>query len=447
MMPLDDPPPTEDDVRSDVHDPPTEDGVATSRRPDGDPPVLDDIWSSIGPGRVPDRGEGPPTIRPSDFVAPAPVPPTPITTTVPPLEKDLPVTDPTPTPSASDLPAATPTDPALTADALREELRIGVRMLQALDAQFKRAETLIQREEEAARRVDESIERLSRRFESLETGTAVSTTIDADEIERTATDAVARITTAADDAARQLHDRLERFVALDSRLDELDATLRTVERRLERLPESAPAGRPTTPVAASASTASTTSSGTLSIEPRIAPSPPASASSAATTGPALDGSNPEVATAIRLQLLVDRGEEVRRELRSDLEAICTASASLVEIVERASETERTLRGTLEADAARPIAGATDDDRAAAGWSIASILRRLADEFDANESATTSTPPTASAPAAALVARSITSIAPSTPVELDVSHGDGHPVRREPLAAPDVTIDPVAATRA
>jgi len=161
----------------------------------------------------------------------------------------------------------------------------------------------------------------------------------------------------------------------------------------------------------------------------------------------LDGSNPEVATAIRLQLLVDRGEEVRRELRSDLEAICTASASLVEIVERASETERTLRGTLEADAARPIAGATDDDRAAAGWSIASILRRLADEFDANESATTSTPPTASAPAAALVARSITSIAPSTPVELDVSHGDGHPVRREPLAAPDVTIDPVAATRA
>jgi DNA repair exonuclease SbcCD ATPase subunit len=319
-------------------------------------------------------------------------------------------------------------------------------MLQALDAQFKRAETLIQREEEAARRVDESIERLSRRFESLETGTVVSTSIDADEIERTANEAVARITTAADDAARQLHGRLERFVALDSRLDELDATLRTVERRLERLPEPAPAGRQTTPVAPAAAAPITTSSGSLSIEPRVDLSASASPNVADTT---LDDSNPELATAIRLQLLVDRGEEVRRELRSDLEAICTASASLVEIVERASETERTLRGTLEADATRSIAPASDDDRASAGWSIASILRRLADEFDANESATGASPSASRppAPAAALVARSIAAIAPTTPVELDVSPTDGHPVRREPLAAPDVTIDPVGAIQA
>jgi hypothetical protein len=423
MMPLDDAPQSEDHADTDVTDPPARGGSESSRWPDGAPPAFDDIWSSIGPGRVPGQGEGPPTIRPSDLVEPSLVSPTPITMTAPPLEKDLPVTETNPN-------LTNPTDPATTSDALREELRIGVRMLQALDAQFKRAESLIQSEEEAARRVEEAIERLSRRFESIETGSVVATGVDAGEIERTATAAVERITTAADDAARQLHDRLDRFVALDARLDELDATLKTVERRLERLPVDTPAA-PTEP-------SSTTISGSLSVEPRI----PA-ASLARTTGTTLDDSNPELAATIRLQLLVDRGEEVRRDLRQDLEAICTASATLVEIVEQASRTERTLRETLDTATSRPVTTSEDGETATAGWSVASILRRLADEFDANDAtalaASTATSPTST------IARSIAAITPTMPIELDVSPGDGNPVRREPLVAPDQSVDAITAS--
>jgi hypothetical protein len=423
MTPLDDAPRSEDHADTDVTDPPAPGGPGSSRWPDGEPPAFDDIWSSIGPGRVPGQGEGPPTIRPSDLVEPSLVSPTPITMTAPPLEKDLPVTETNPN-------LTNPTDPATTSDALREELRIGVRMLQALDAQFKRAESLIQSEEEAARRVEEAIERLSRRFESIETGSVVATGVDAGEIERTATAAVERITTAADDAARQLHDRLDRFVALDARLDELDATLKTVERRLERLPVDTPAA-PTEP-------SSTTISGSLSVEPRI----PA-ASLARTTGTTLDDSNPELAATIRLQLLVDRGEEVRRDLRQDLEAICTASATLVEIVEQASRTERTLRETLDTATSRPVTTSEDGETATAGWSVASILRRLADEFDANDAtalaASTATSPTST------IARSIAAITPTMPIELDVSPGDGNPVRREPLVAPDQSVDAITAS--
>jgi hypothetical protein len=423
MMPLDDAPRSEDHADIDVTDPPARGGSESSRWPDGEPPAFDDIWSSIGPGRVPGQGEGPPTIRPSDLVEPSLVSPTPITMTAPPLEKDLPVTETNPN-------LTNPTDPASASDALREELRIGVRMLQALDAQFKRAESLIQSEEEAARRVEEAIERLSRRFESIETGSVVAAGVDAGEIERTATAAVERITTAADDAARQLHDRLDRFVALDARLDELDATLKTVERRLERLPVDTPAA-PTEP-------SSTTISGSLSVEPRI----PAT-SLARTTGTTLDDSNPELAATIRLQLLVDRGEEVRRDLRQDLEAICTASATLVEIVEQASRTERTLRETLDTATSRPVTTSEDGETATAGWSVASILRRLADEFDANDAtalaASTATSPTST------IARSIAAITPTMPIELDVSPGDGNPVRREPLVAPDQSVDAITAS--
>jgi hypothetical protein len=424
MTPLDDAPRSEDHADTDVTDQPARVGSGSSRWPDGEPPAFDDIWSSIGPGRVPGQGEGPPTIRPSDLVEPPLFSPAPITMTAPTLEKDLPVTETNPS-------LTTPSDPTSTPDALREELRIGVRMLQALDAQFKRAESLIQSEEEAARRVEEAIERLSRRFESIETGSVVAAGVDAGEIERTATAAVERITTAADDAARQLHDRLDRFVALDTRLDELDATLKTVERRLERL--SSDAGSTTS----TSTIPTTTSSGSLSIEPRIT-----DPTSVRPTGTTLDDSDPELAATIRLQLLVDRGEEVRRELRSDLEAICTASATLVEIVERASETERALRGTLET-AATPStrsAGDGDGDASTTNWSVASILRRLADEFDASES-TIPRPTTISSPVAG-IARSIAAIAPTTPIELDVSAATGHPVRREPLLEPTTPTDAI-----
>jgi hypothetical protein len=424
MTPLDDAPRSEDHADIDVTDPPARGGSGSSRWPDGVPPAFDDIWSSIGPGRVPGRGEGPPTIRPSDLVEPSLVSPTPITMTAPPLEKDLPVTETNPN-------LTTPTDPTSTPDALREELRIGVRMLQALDAQFKRAESLIQSEEEAARRVEEAIERLSRRFESIETGSVVAAGVDAGEIERTATAAVERITSAADDAARQLHDRLDRFVALDTRLDELDATLKTVERRLERLSNDPGSTTSTTPT----TIPTTTTSGSLSIEPRVT-----DPTTVRPTGTTLDDSDPELAATIRLQLLVDRGEEVRRELRSDLEAICTASATLVEIVERASETERALRGTLETAASPSTPSVGDGDAGTTNWSVASILRRLADEFDATES-TTPRPTTLPSPVAG-IARSIAAIAPTTPVELDVSSGTGHPVRREPLVEPAAPTDAI-----
>lgn len=419
MTPLDDTPRNEDHVDRSEDDRPARIGSDISREGDGDTPAFDDIWSSIGPGHVPDSGEGPPTIRPADLAASPSVFTAPSQTSAPPQEKDLPVTEITPTPN--------PTDPITPAEALREELRIGVRMLQALDTQFKRAETLIQREEEAARRVDESIERLSRRFESIETGSAVTATVDAEEIERAATAAIDRVTAAADDAARQIHDRLERFVALDSRLDELDATMRTVERRLERLPSATappPAGSSAPPASPSRTT-----SGTLTVEPRIArPSE--------TTGTTLDDSNPALAATVRMQLLVDRGEEVRRELRSDLEAICTASATLVEIVERAAETERTLRSTLATAADGPPGSGAIGDSSPGSWSIASILRRLADEFDATDTLSSEPSPTSA------IARSISGITPNAPLEIDVSHGDGRPVRREPLAAPDAVTDAV-----
>ncbi len=420
MMPLDDAPRSEDHADIDVTDPPARGGSESSRWPDGEPPAFDDIWSSIGPGRVPGQGEGPPTIRPSDLVEPSLVSPTPITMTAPPLEKDLPVTETNPN-------LTNPTDPASASDALREELRIGVRMLQALDAQFKRAESLIQSEEEAARRVEEAIERLSRRFESIETGSVVAAGVDAGEIERTATAAVERITSAADDAARQLHERLERFVALDTRLDELDATLNTIERRVERLSE-----HPAPTETITATPVTTASSGSLSVEPRV--------TIATATGTTLDATNPELATTIRLQLLIDRAEEVRGDLRQDLEAICTASASLVEMVEKASETEQALRGSIETATARSMVSHGEIGTETTGWSVASVLRRLADEFDVNQPSKRSISVPASA--ASAIARSISAIAPATPIELDVSSGDGTPVRREPLTTEDLSTNAV-----
>ena len=43
---------------------------------------------------------------------------------------------------------------------LREQLRVGVRMLEALDVQLGRAEETIKREEDARQRIDKAIERL-----------------------------------------------------------------------------------------------------------------------------------------------------------------------------------------------------------------------------------------------------------------------------------------------
>ena len=60
MMPLDDATHTGEDA---VVTPIEEEAADESA------PALRGIWSSIGPGRVPDHGEGPPTIRPTDLAA------------------------------------------------------------------------------------------------------------------------------------------------------------------------------------------------------------------------------------------------------------------------------------------------------------------------------------------------------------------------------------------
>lgn len=441
MTPLDDAPRTEDDV--------TRTTAIDAGPPDDPVPGLGEIWSSIGPGRVPGRGEGPPTIRPADLVTSMPTHPvsTPGQDRIlpQPSEKDLPVTD-----------TAPPTGLDSTSEALREELRIGVRMLQALDSQFTRAESLIRREEDTATRAEEALDRLSRRLESIDTGAAVAAGIDAESIERTATDAIARITATSDDVARRLHERLERFVALDTRLDELDATLRTVERRLTRIDDATPA--PATFAATTAApatgtpTTSTASSGSLSVEPRASVVRTAPSATTGATTRALPGaaSDETIAAMARLTLLIDRGEEVRKELRRDLEAICTASATLVEVVEQAGATEQTLRGTLEVAGGTPRE--TPSTETAAGWSVASILRRLADEFDAGLAdkierldqsdqsdqsdqgprSTPLSPQSLSTPVASPLRAMPAGMTPTHPIELELEPGSGAPIRREPL---------------
>ena len=120
------------------------------------PFAMKDIWSSIGPGRPDPGDEGPPTIRPRDL---------PETTPISPPEKDL---NPVSTPASSDAASIQPRE------AIHDELRIGVRMLEALDLQLKRAEHVIQQQEEAARLADQATARLADRLAEFEACTQVS---------------------------------------------------------------------------------------------------------------------------------------------------------------------------------------------------------------------------------------------------------------------------------
>ena len=120
------------------------------------PFAMNDIWSSIGPGRPDPGDEGPPTIRPRDLPEKTPI-------FAP--EKDLiPVSTPTSSDAAS----------IEAREAIRDELRIGVRMLEALDLQLKRAEHVIQQQEEAARLADQATARLADRLAEFESFTQVS---------------------------------------------------------------------------------------------------------------------------------------------------------------------------------------------------------------------------------------------------------------------------------
>jgi hypothetical protein len=116
--------------------------------------AMNDIWSSIGPGRPDSGDDGPPTIRPRDL---------PGTTPDSSPEKDL---NPVSTPAFSDADESR--------EAMRDELRIGVRMLEALDLQLKRAEQIIQRQEEATRLADQASTRLADRLTEFKSASETS---------------------------------------------------------------------------------------------------------------------------------------------------------------------------------------------------------------------------------------------------------------------------------
>ena len=121
--------------------------------------VMNDIWSSIGPGRLEPGDDGPPTIRPRD------------------LPETLPTFSPEKELNTVSTPASNDASSSESREALRDELRIGVRMLEALDLQLKRAEHVIQQQEDAARLADQATARLADQltaFESLSQGSMAS---------------------------------------------------------------------------------------------------------------------------------------------------------------------------------------------------------------------------------------------------------------------------------
>jgi len=115
---------------------------------------MNDIWSSIGPGRPTNEIEGPPTIRPIDDPGRT-------------KEKNrTPMTPPTPNIDLTGNASNPPADGQVgTSDAIRDELRIGVRMLEALELQLKRAEDLIAAQSETTRRAELASERLEAALE------------------------------------------------------------------------------------------------------------------------------------------------------------------------------------------------------------------------------------------------------------------------------------------
>ena len=341
----------------------------TTSKEDAAIPDLSGIWSSIGPGgrrSVADDG-GPPAIRPDDHVIrPAPSR-TPSPSPSPTRKVDTPVTE---SPNQQ-TPSIFPSEERI-AHGLREELRVGVRMIKALDAQLKQAETSIRRHEESIRRAEEI-------------------RIDPTELERTTGEALRRINDLAERIIVDLESRVARQIEMDTRLDELDAALTTIERRMDRMDADPLAPR---------GSSENLSSGSLAVEDQER-----RASSDAPQESDISG-------------LVKRGEDLRRELRTDLEAICSASASLAEIVDRAGRTESILRRTVETTTAARSPSIGDDRR------IASVLRRLADEIDRSSEVSKEVRPGP---------RRIAGIELPRPVVLDLGNGDEG--RGDPIEPP------------
>ena len=337
----------------DAGQPNTEDG--TSESPSRN---LDEIWASIGPGRDTDlESNGPPTIRLTESTP----------SIHPSLDKDL-----SPVNHPSDEPVSNPADHANQADlnptteietGIREELRVGVRMIKALDAQLKRAETLIRLQEESSRKAENTARVLTDHARMFEDGTVSNPLPDSSAVDIATDAAIERISNVTDEAVRGLQDRLERFIALDTRMDEFDAALSTIERRVDRVGERAKSMPTSTSKPANLQSGSLSVGGmTLDFKPAVSDPPRTSESSSERS-------------TLSIHLMIERAEEIRRELRIDLEAICSASATLAEIVDQANQTESILRGTLDS------AGGDSKTDIDGGWGVASILRRLADEID------------------------------------------------------------------
>ena len=225
------------------------------------------------------------------------------------------------------------TDPDALSASLREELKVGVRMMKALESQLERAERVIRLETDAACRADETLDRLQRGTDALEAMRRHQEARSQDE-----TQAVLRIEGLATDLGARLD-------AQAARIAELDATMSTLERRLDRLTDDG--------------ATSATSSGSLSLT--------------ATPTESTDDRHPE-------------------GLRMELEAVRRVSASLAEAVEAAERTDERLKRTLDA-AANLDRGTATRDAAPNAAGIATILRKLADEFEggiASPGTTTST---------------------------------------------------------
>ena len=253
---------------------------------------LDEVWSTIGPGGHGPADDPPPTPRPYDPSSEDQAAWIHHRDLHQPGAEPMPMSEASPDPIQQSPKIRESSEPA---DQLRDELRLGVRMIEALENQMKKAEHLIQLEEQAS---------------------------------------------------RDLMDRISSVDSIDTRLEEIEATISTVERRLER---QAPGNRESRP-----------RSGSLSID---------GVQEAENRSPEPTGStSPD-------RVLLESAKSVRSDLRRELEAICQATASLAEVVEQANRTERILRSTLET-----VSGVRSDSGSPA-WTVSSILRRLAEEFD------------------------------------------------------------------
>lgn len=210
-MPMDESPVSHEDVKA---------SAAVERDVGG----MSDIWSSIGPGRPTNEIEGPPTIRPIDDPGRADP------------KNRTPMTSPTPNIDLTGTPTNRPADtPAGTSDAIRDELRIGVRMLEALELQLKRAEELITAQSEVTRRAELANERLEATLAQAAAPATTATTTDPSTDENTAattTVELRQILDRASDLRRDFHGDLSAVAKATSALMEAVEIAAGTERTL-----------------------------------------------------------------------------------------------------------------------------------------------------------------------------------------------------------------------